>query len=385
MKRLGVRRLAGLLAAAAVLLGLPLAGPAAPAQAAAVRVMPLGDSITGGPGCWRALLWTKLQATGYTNVDFVGTLPGGGCNVASWDGDNEGHGGYLAINVAQQNLLAGWLSATHPDVVMMHFGTNDIWNRKPTADIIAAFSTLVDQMRASNPNMKILVAQIIPVAPSGCDTCQQATVDLNAAIPGWARSESTAASPIIVVDHWTGWVPAADTIDGVHQSDAGNQKMSDRWYPALTAVLGGGPGTTTTTTTHPATTTTTSTRPTTTTTRLTTTTTRAITTTTTTGPTTGGQTGCSAALTVGSAWNGGFVASVKVTAAAAVSGWKVALALPSGTAVTNAWNGVASGTTGTVTVTNASYNGALAAGQGTEFGFQGNGSAIGITLSCTPA
>ena len=371
MKRFAVPRLAALLAAATVALGLPLLGPAAPAQAAAVRVMPLGDSITGGPGCWRALLWTKLQATGYTNVDFVGTLPGGGCNVASWDGDNEGHGGYLAINVAQQNLLPGWLDASHPDAVMMHFGTNDIWNGKPTADIIAAFSTLVDQMRASNPNMKILVAQIIPVAPSGCAACPQATIDLNAAIPGWARSKTTAQSPITVVDHWTGWDPATDAIDGVHQSDAGNQKMSDHWYPALTAILGGGSGTTTTTTT--------TTRPTTTTTRATTTTTRP---TTTTG---GGQAGCTAALTVSSAWNGGFVAAVRVTASAAISGWKVTLTLPSGTAVANAWNGVASGTTGTVTVTNASYNGALAAGQGTDFGFQGTGSATGITASCTPA
>jgi hypothetical protein len=130
------------------------------------------------------------------------------------------------------------------------------------------------------------------------------------------------------------------------------------------------------------TTTTTTTRPTTTTTRPTTTTTTTTRPTTTTG---GGQTGCAAALTVGSAWNGGFVAGVKVTAASAISGWKVTLTLPSGTGVANAWNGTASGTTGTVTVTNAAYNGALAAGQGTEFGFQGTGSATGITASCAPA
>ena len=283
MKRTGTRRLVALLVAAVAALSLPLLAPVAPAQAAAVRVMPLGDSITGGPGCWRALLWNKLQAGGFSNVDFVGTLAGGGCNVANWDGDSEGHGGYQAINVAQQNLLPAWLDATHPDVVMMHFGTNDIWNNRSTTDIISAFSTLVTQMRASNPNMKILVAQIIPVAPSGCAQCQQATIDLNAAIPGWAAARSTAASPIIVVDHWTGWVPATDTTDGVHQSDAGNQKMADRWYPALTAVLGGGGTTTTTTTTRPTTTTT---RPTTTTTRPTTTTTRATTTTTTTTTTT---------------------------------------------------------------------------------------------------
>ena len=72
-----------------------------------------------------------------------------------------------------------------------------------------------------------------------------------------------------------------------------------------------------------------------------------------------------------STWNGGFVAGVRVTAGSAISGWKVTLTLPSGTSVANAWNGVATGTTGTVTVTNAGYNGALAAGQGTELRIPG--------------
>ena len=76
---------------------------------APTRIMPLGDSITGGPGCWRAVLWDRLQRTGFTNVDFVGTLPGGGCNLANWDGDNEGHGGFLATGIANQNQLPGWL------------------------------------------------------------------------------------------------------------------------------------------------------------------------------------------------------------------------------------------------------------------------------------
>ena len=32
--------------------------PAAATAVAKVKVMPLGDSITGSPGCWRAKLWT---------------------------------------------------------------------------------------------------------------------------------------------------------------------------------------------------------------------------------------------------------------------------------------------------------------------------------------
>ncbi|HCU52320.1 MAG TPA: hypothetical protein DGG94_21420, partial [Micromonosporaceae bacterium] len=93
-----------MLAALAATIAFAVTQPANPASAAAVRIMPLGDSITGSPGCWRALLWNRLQSSGYTNIDFVGTLPPQGCSV-SHDGDNEGHGGFLATNVANQNQL----------------------------------------------------------------------------------------------------------------------------------------------------------------------------------------------------------------------------------------------------------------------------------------
>ncbi|HEY1179535.1 MAG TPA: SGNH hydrolase, partial [Phytomonospora sp.] len=56
--------LLALLALALAALALVVVQPAA--SAAAVRVMPLGDSITAGPGCWRALLWDHLRADGYT-------------------------------------------------------------------------------------------------------------------------------------------------------------------------------------------------------------------------------------------------------------------------------------------------------------------------------
>ncbi|MEU8819441.1 cellulose binding domain-containing protein [Actinoplanes sp. NPDC048796] len=198
-----------------------------------VKIMALGDSITGSPGCWRALLWQKLPAD---RVDFVGTLPGQGCGFP-YDGENEGHGGFLATTVADQNQLAGWLAATDPDVVLMHFGTNDVWSNLPPSTILAAFTKLVTQMRTQNPAMRILVAQIIGMNASNCADCGRRVIDLNAAIPAWAAGLSTAASPITVVDQWTGFDTATDTYDGVHPNDAGNVKIADRWYPAVAAAI----------------------------------------------------------------------------------------------------------------------------------------------------
>ncbi len=216
-------------------------GLAASISAAPVKIMPLGDSITGTPGCWRSILWNRLQSTGYTNIDFVGTLTGMTCSLP-FDSDCEGHGGILAVDIANQNQLPPWLAATTPDIVMMHLGSNDVMNGpKTNAQILAAYGTMVDQMRASNPNMKILVAQIIPMysPTSGCSVCYQQVIDLNAAIPAWAAGKTTAQSPIVVVDQWTGFNTATDTSEGLHPNDAGNQKISDKWYPALVAILNG--------------------------------------------------------------------------------------------------------------------------------------------------
>jgi mannan endo-1,4-beta-mannosidase len=221
-----------LLAAGAVALPAPAGAAAAP-----TRIMALGDSITGSPGCWRALLWQHLQETGHPDVDFVGTLPPQGCGF-TYDGENEGHGGFLATGIVRDNQLPGWLSSTHPDIVLMHLGTNDVWNNIPASTILDAYTTLLGQMRAANPATKLIVARIIPMNPANCAACGQRVVDLNAAIPAWAQAHSTAASPITVVDQWTGFDTAADTTDGVHpNSTTGIRKMESRWYPALVAAL----------------------------------------------------------------------------------------------------------------------------------------------------
>jgi lysophospholipase L1-like esterase len=350
-----------------------------PASAATpVRIMPLGDSITGGPGCWRALLWDRLQRTGFTNIDFVGTLPGGGCSVP-FDGDNEGHGGFLATNIANQNLLPGWLSATHPDIVVMHLGTNDVWNNVATASIISALGTLVDQMRASNPNMKIIVAQILPMTPSGCTWCPPGVSALNSAIPGWASSRTTAASPITVVDQFTGFDPVADTNgDGVHPDDSGFQKMSDRWYPAVVAALGGTATSTTTTTTRPPTTTT---RPPTTTTRPPTTTT-----TTTRPPTTNPPGACTATYTVVNQWQGGFQGEVTVRngSTATSSGWTATYTYGNGQVVSQFWGATLTQSGAAVTARNVDWNGRLAPAATATFGFiaSWNGTNAVPAVSC---
>lgn len=313
---------------------------APPSQAAAaVRVMPLGDSITGSPGCWRALLWNRLQEAGHTEVDMVGTLPAQGCGVAH-DGDNEGHGGFLATNVADQNLLPGWLAATDPDVVIMHFGTNDVWSNRPVPTILAAFGKLVDQMRASNAGMRILVAQIIPMNPGTCAECAQRVVDFNAAIPGWAAGKSTSQSPVVVVDQWTGFSTAADTYDGVHPNAAGDRKIADRWFGPLVDALGDPPP-----------------------------------------PTDPPDGDCAVEVRIVNRWPGGFQVEIVVRNPGTVpfAGWTVSFGLATGMSVSQAWNAEFSQSQLMVTVRDAGWNGTIAPGASTTVGMIINGDPTGWT------
>ncbi|WP_238010146.1 cellulose binding domain-containing protein [Dactylosporangium sp. AC04546] len=354
--------IAALVATVAFILVQP-AGPAGSAAAAPVRIMPLGDSITAGPGCWRAKLWHRLQTSGYTNIDFVGGVSdGGGCNPGyAYDFDHEGHGGYSATGIADNNQLPPWLTAARPDVILMHLGTNDMWGGYiPLATKLAAFTKLVGQMRADNPAVKIIVAQIIPMSQAACATCPADVVALNNAIPGWAAGLTTAQSPITVADLWTGFDAVADTGDGVHPNDAGFQKMADAWYPAVTRVLSGvTPSASPSASASPS---------------------RSASPSVSASPSrsaspsasaSSGGSQCAATYRVISQWGGAFQGEVTVTNTSATtsSAWTTTFTFANGQQVSQAWNTTLTQSSATVTARNVSYNGALSPAASTSFGF----------------
>ncbi|NLT53356.1 MAG: hypothetical protein GXX79_02055, partial [Actinomycetales bacterium] len=94
----------------------------------------------------------------------------------------------------------------------------------------------------------------------------------------------------------------------------------------------------------------------------------------TTTTTTSGGGSCSATYTTNNSWTGGFQGTVEVRA---TGGWTVTLTMPSGTSISSLWNGRASGTSGTVTVSDVGWN-----ANGGSFGFVATGSGT-PTVSCT--
>ncbi|GAA0383289.1 ricin-type beta-trefoil lectin domain protein [Microbispora corallina] len=102
---------------------------------------------------------------------------------------------------------------------------------------------------------------------------------------------------------------------------------------------------------------------------------------------TSGQ-GCTATYTITNSWPGGFQGEVSVTntRTTAVSGWTVGWTFANGQTVGQLWNGTVSQSGASVTVKNVSYNGSLAPGASTTFGFTGTApgaNAVPSPIACT--
>ncbi len=203
-----------------------------PRLGGALKVMPLGDSITAS-SCYRARLAELLDQNHHGQYEFVGGEDGDiGCDY-DYPTHHEGHGGYLITE--HTGDVAGWAAANPADVVLLHFATNDVWNNVPVKTILAAYGSAVDELRKTNPNVITLVAKLIPLEPEGCDHCD--VRPLNDAMPAWAQGKSSASSPIIVVDQYSGYDALTDSDDGVHPGASGSQKMANQWAAALEPLL----------------------------------------------------------------------------------------------------------------------------------------------------
>ncbi|MGC9540463.1 cellulose binding domain-containing protein [Streptomyces sp. UG1] len=85
-----------------------------------------------------------------------------------------------------------------------------------------------------------------------------------------------------------------------------------------------------------------------------------------------GDPDCTASFRTVNSWQGGFQGEVTVTnaPAASASGWTATVEPPDGARLTQVWDGtLATARDGRATVTNASWNGALAPGASVTFGF----------------
>lgn len=209
-----------------------------------VNFLPLGDSVTESKALhdsYRRYLWKYLEKGGYS-MNFIGTRSGvrpdsGDPAHFDYDQNHEGYSGLRADEI-RDRLPILLKSMPIPHFVLLHLGTNDLaqnW-QDPTqnpASTALEISQIIDRLRARNPKVTIMLAQVHPTS-----WVSDAMIrELNTRLATLARNKTTTASRIIVVDQYTGVDVKATTFNGLHLNTVGEIEMAKRWYAALKGVL----------------------------------------------------------------------------------------------------------------------------------------------------
>lgn len=219
----------------------------------ACAVLPLGDSITEGcctapEGGYRIQLFSQAVMNG-KNLTFVGTLTNGPATVAnrSFPMHHEGHGGYT-IAGGGQGAIAGTvadkaISSTHPHIVLLMIGTNDLNGNIDVANAPTRLGQLIDEIIADAPDALVVVSTIIPIsAPSG----DQRTKTFNATIPGLVSARAAAGKHVAMVDNYAAFSKDQNyqtslKADGLHPNSAGYVILGQTFYDGISALLPAGP------------------------------------------------------------------------------------------------------------------------------------------------
>ena len=195
------------------------------------KIICIGDSVTQGGSIGRPeftyrLPLQKLISKNSFKADFVGVKKEGLHRQFAWpsyfDPDHEGFYGKKSAFI--RNALKIDLSKIEPpNIAIIHIGTNDrdsiTWTPiiRPNIDIIR-------QLRAKNPNVKILIVQI----PGKTKYFFTHT---------WVRLMTkvmtTRQSPIDIIDLNSYWKGKYHTFDGVHPNPAGQELLAKLIFSKL--------------------------------------------------------------------------------------------------------------------------------------------------------
>jgi len=210
---------------------LPNRGSADQGNRYAVRVMPLGDSITYGQGSptesgYRKPLWDMVaeRQTRYT-VRFVGSQSNGDLPQPR----NEGHPGYTIDQI--RSGLDDWLAAASPDVVLLHIGINDLNHQVDVTHAPDRLAALIDQIYADRPGVSVVLMGLIPTT----EGLRSQTAAYNERAAALQRTEQERGRAF-----WYVAPPAltsAEMADALHPNDAGYQRLAQAFFPALSTAV----------------------------------------------------------------------------------------------------------------------------------------------------
>jgi acyl-CoA thioesterase I len=207
-----------LLIAGLVLLGLQTVGAARRDAPNVITIVALGDSLTAGYGLSRkqaypALVAEKMRAAGYefevVNAGSSGDTTAGGL----------------------QRLPEILRTHKKIDIFILEFGINDAFRGTPIDQIRANLQAIIDQVRAGQPGVSIVIA--------GMQLPDYSSDDYVGAFSGIfaALAEKNRATLIPYLLEGVGGNPALNQWDRVHPNAAGQRVLAENVWRVLEPML----------------------------------------------------------------------------------------------------------------------------------------------------
>jgi len=222
-------------------------------EPAPLRIMPMGDSITEGGdgfGGYRKPLFDMITGAQGRQPNFVGGRNLLGVDPLDCvDSDQDGYSGYRIDQIDNGGAffnalpLEERLRTWDPAVVLLHAGTNDAqqqyyFDADPQAGVPSAIDRLdelVTRIVRFNPEIYIIVAQIIPANPPATQATSDYIVKLNALIPAMVARHQAAGDRVSLVDQYTPMLNVPNP-DGIHPGPEGYAVMADTWFAGIQAL-----------------------------------------------------------------------------------------------------------------------------------------------------
>ncbi|KAI1773419.1 carbohydrate esterase family 3 protein [Hypoxylon cercidicola] len=200
------------------------------ADGMALRIMPLGASITYGYGSsdkngYRKDLRDRLERAGNA-VNMVGDHPSGDMQ----DNDTEGWEGYTVATVRGKADKA--VPRFKPNLVLVNVGTNDCIGNDDLPAAGNRVTDLLNDVFRDSPRATVILSTLL--VNRNPDVAKR-VADFNDQLRGVAGRFQLYGRRLVLVDMQGDKGPQKDDLidDGIHPNDVGYRKMADVWLEGI--------------------------------------------------------------------------------------------------------------------------------------------------------
>ncbi|KAB8256183.1 hypothetical protein BDV32DRAFT_161282 [Aspergillus pseudonomiae] len=192
----------------------------------ALRIMPLGASITTGlkssdKNGYRIWIREQLRHAGW-EVNMVGSLKSGTMR----DNDNEGWSGWVIDQVAQE---AEKTIPKAPNLILINAGTNDAVKDLDVDRAGERMNVLLTRLYEGIPGTTIILSTLLS---NGDPKAQANVVKINEQYRNIAAARRKNGDKIVLAE-MSDFIKVSELVDGTHPNDFGYKKMASVWWAAI--------------------------------------------------------------------------------------------------------------------------------------------------------